>query len=343
VVPAVLSLSAAVGVGGPHVTKVGWSTGTAVGVLAALAGVAGLVVAARTLGSVRWPGRLAAGVGTVVLLGLCLLTLGQALAATWVPRVEVGRTPADVGLEAEDVRLTTSDGVDLAAWYVPPENGTAVVLAHGSGSTRSNVLDQAAVLVENGYGILAFDARGHGDSDGRAMGFGWWGDEDVGAAVDHLVDRPEVDHVAALGLSMGGEEVIGAMAGDPRIEAVVAEGATGRVAADRGWLSVHYGVRGAFQRQLEGVTTWLTDRFTPADPPRSLRSAVARAQPRPVLLLTAGDVPEESHAAAWISNGAPDSVTVVEQPDTGHTAGLRTDPERWEATVIGFLDEQFGA
>lgn len=89
------------------------------------------------------------------------------------------------------------------------------------------------------------------------------------------------------------------------------------------------------------MTTWVTDRTAPAAPPITLREAVARATPRPVLLLTAGEVPDEQEAAEWIRAGAPDSVTVVEQPDTGHTAGLRTDPERWEATVVGFLDEQF--
>src|SRR5690606_17900629 len=102
------------------------------------------------------------------------------------------------------------------AWYVEPANGAVVVLAHGAGSTRSNVLDHAVVLVDHGYGILAVDARGHGDSAGRAMDFGWWGDEDLGAAVDWLAERPEVDHTAVLGLSMGGEEAIGALAADDR-------------------------------------------------------------------------------------------------------------------------------
>jgi pimeloyl-ACP methyl ester carboxylesterase len=256
--------------------------------------------------------------------------------------VAVTRTPADVGLSAEDVRLTTADGVELAAWWVPPANGAAVVLAHGAGSTRSSVLDQAEVLVAHGYGVLAVDARGHGDSDGRAMDLGWWGDRDLAAAMDFLAGRPEVDHVAALGLSMGGEEVLGALAADDRLEAVVAEGATVRVADDRAWLSTHYGWRGAVQEWVEEATTWFADRFTAAHPPIALRDAVASAAPRPVLLVTAGEVPDEALAAEWIRDGSPSSVTVVTIDGAGHTAGLRTDPDRWEATVVGFLDDALG-
>ena len=58
----------------------------------------------------------------------------------------------------------------LAGWYAPSRNGAAVVLLHGAGSTRSNVLDEAVVLAEHGYGVLMLDARGHGESAGRGHG-----------------------------------------------------------------------------------------------------------------------------------------------------------------------------
>ena len=52
---------------------------------------------------------------------------------------------------------------------------------------------------------------------------------------------------------MRGEEAIGAAATDPRIRAAVAEGATGRTAADKAWLSDAYGWRGRLQEGLEHV------------------------------------------------------------------------------------------
>lgn len=171
-----------------------------------------------------------------------------------VPRTGVGTTtPADRGLPYRDVEFRTGDGVRLSGWYVPSRAGAAVVLVHGAGSTRSSVLDHAVVLGRAGYGVLLFDARGHGRSGGRAMDFGWYGDADIAAAVTFLQAEPDVDdeRIAAVGMSMGGEEAIGAAAGDARIKAVVAEGATNRSAGDKAWLSDEYGLRGALQEGLE--------------------------------------------------------------------------------------------
>jgi hypothetical protein len=74
------------------------------------------------------------------------------------------------------------------------------------------------------------------------MDLGWFGDEDVGGAVSFLVAQSRVDDIAAVGLSMGGEEAIGAAATDDRIATVVAEGATKRVSGDKAWLPDEHGV-----------------------------------------------------------------------------------------------------
>ncbi|MFC5263172.1 alpha/beta hydrolase [Kribbella qitaiheensis] len=104
------------------------------------------------------------------------LSLGQAVAATNVPPTAVGSTtPGDRGLPFSEVRFATADGIILAGWYIPSRNRAAVVLLHGAGSTRSSVLEHAVVLARHEYGVLLFDARGHGRSGGRAMDFGWRG------------------------------------------------------------------------------------------------------------------------------------------------------------------------
>jgi pimeloyl-ACP methyl ester carboxylesterase len=282
----------------------------------------------------------------LVVPGLCavfvvaLWTLGQAVAATNVPRASLGSTtPADLGLSYRDVEFVTADGVTLSGWYVPSTNGAAVVLMHGSGSTRSDVLDQAEVIAEHGFGVLLFDARGHGRSGGRAMDFGWYGDEDTSAAVSYLQAQSDVDdeRIAAIGMSMGGEQAIGAAADDPRIRAVIAEGATNRVAGDKGWLSEEFGWRGAVQERIEWLTYGIADVLTAADPPITLRDAVATAAPRPVLLIVGGAIENERLAGAYIQGGSPTTVEVWVVPDTGHTAALDTHPVEWEQRVIAFL------
>jgi pimeloyl-ACP methyl ester carboxylesterase len=298
------------------------------------AGVGGLVPAARSWWRVA-----------VVLLALAVtyvvvLPVSVAIAATNVPGTTVGdATPADRGLEYSEVALETEDGVSLSAWYVPSTNGAAVAVLHGAGSTRSSTLDQAEVLARNGYGVLLLDARGHGRSGGRAMDFGWYGDEDAAAAVDFLVDRSDVDddRVGLVGLSMGGEEAIGAAGADRRIAAVVAEGATNRAVDDKAWLSDVYGVRGALQERIEWLQYQTTDLLTDAHQPVGLRDAAAASR-APMLLIAAGEVPDEAHAAAWIRSAAADRVAVWVADGAGHTGALRAHPREWEERVVGFLD-----
>ena len=171
------------------------------------------------------------------------------------------------------------------------------------------------------------------------MDFGWYGDRDVAAALDYLQGRPDVDpgRVAIVGLSMGGEEAIGAAAHDARIRAVVAEGATNRVAADKAWLSEAYGVRGWVQERLEWLTYTAADVLSGASPPISLRRAVAESG-RPILLVAAGKVTDEGRAARYVQAGSPATVQVWEVEGSGHTGGLTTQPAQWEQRVVGFLD-----
>ncbi len=298
--------------------------------------------AVRTLSRVGRPWwKIAAGLALALAVVLVLWNMTPALVATNVPPIPAGGDgPADFGLAAREVHFAAVDGTDLFAWYIPSVNGAALVLRHGSGSTGSSVLPQAKVLAGHGYGVLVTDARGHGRSGGRAMDFGWYGDGDISAAVTFLEAQPEVDagRIGVVGMSMGGEEALGAAAGDPRVAAVVAEGATGRTDADKSWLPEVYGARGRIQLGLEWIEYSLADLLTSASKPIALADAAGAAAPRPVLLIVAGEVEDEAHAADHIRRKAPQSVSVWTVDGAGHTGGLSAAPAEWESTVIGFLD-----
>ena len=114
-------------------------------------------------------------------------------------------------------------------------------------------------------------------------------------------------------MSMGGEEAIGATATNHLLRAVVAEGATARAAPDEAWLSDRYGVRGALQEQLERVQDWVTDALTDASVPTSIRAAVEASGRTRYLLITAGNEPDEGHAAAHVAAAAPDRVADLDR------------------------------
>jgi hypothetical protein len=173
-------------IGVAHLTRAGVSLRAVAGLIALGGGLAATFAgAAALIRPARGWRRLLAFPIALLLAWAVVKPLWAAVYATNVPRPELGSaTPSDRGMEYEDASLTTADGVKLSGWYIPSSNGAAVVLLHGASSTRSNVLAQAAVLARRGYGVLLFDARGHGRSGGRAMEFGWYGDLDASAAVD---------------------------------------------------------------------------------------------------------------------------------------------------------------
>lgn len=344
VAAAVGVLATAVGLGfAPYLAKGGPAPMRTASVLLLVGGlvllVGGTIVA---LHGRRWLRTVGPVAGVVVLTAVTALVVSPAIAATNVPRPALGATPADVGLTFDSLVVPTSDGVRLAAWYVPSRNGAAVVLLHGAGSTRSNVLDEAAVLADAGFGVLMVDARGHGESEGRAMDFGWYGEQDVAAAADVLAAQPDVDpaRLGVVGLSMGGEQALGASGADPRIHAVVAEGATARSAADEAWLSEQFGLQGWVQEQLEWVQDRFTGTLTDAPLPASSRAAVESSDETRYLLITAGDVPDEARSAAYVATADPSRVEVWTVPGAPHVGGLDTATDEWSRRVTSFLADE---
>ncbi|PKQ14355.1 MAG: hypothetical protein CVT68_12300, partial [Actinobacteria bacterium HGW-Actinobacteria-8] len=300
-----------------------WADEVTVGSVAAGVGVAALLAALVLLLRRHVHGRLRTvlvAVAGVVVVAIAAMPVGVAVWATHPPHADF-EGPGPEG--SVDVTIEAGDGITLAGWYVPTGNGAAVVLGHGAGSTRDDVVRQSEVLADAGYGVLAIDARGHGQSTGQAMDLGWWGEADLSAAFDTLTafDGVDPDRVGLVGMSMGGEESLGAAGVDSRVRAVVAEGATQRTAADKsGWLPRH--PLGWLQRAMDAERDLLVSLLTDAPRPASLSDAVA-ASDAPVLLITASQMPDEAAAAKWIKDANP-RVEIWTVPDAGHIGGIAT-------------------
>ena len=301
-------------------------------------------------------------VGGLVLLGLGIVALLRALPGWWrllaIPIVfvvlQLGVLPltmAVIGTHpvrepfttpmpdgAERVAFTTRDGVPLTAWYTPSRNRAAVVLLHGAGGSKADTREHAAVIAGGGYGVLALDARGAGESGGRGMLWGWHGPTDLAAAVDWLSARIEVDpaRIGVVGESMGGEQAITAAAGDPRIRVVVAEGASARVPGDEAGLTAD--VAGLIQRAYYPLMWGAADLMSGASAPAPLTELVAGLGDRHLLLISSDD-PADKAAGPRIRDAAPDTVELWEPPDTGHTQALARHRDEWIRRVLAILGE----
>jgi len=112
-----------------------------------------------------------------------------------------------------DITLTTDDGVAIRATVSSPEYSRpvpAVVLIHQGGSSRKEWVGIVPRLVERGYLVVAYDIRGHGESDAVDSIWSLFNDpdqapRDLRAVLRFLASRPDVDkeRIAVVGASIG--------------------------------------------------------------------------------------------------------------------------------------------
>src|SRR4051795_6764112 len=219
-----------------HVAAQGPAASGLTGALAALAGVALLALAAwipyrhrgeRARGrGRRGVNRLVAVVAGAALVYVVVFPVTVAIIATHKPREAIGAPPSAA---YRPVTFNAGDGLRLSGWYVPSENRAAVVIVHGGGGDRTGSLRHAALLARHGYGVLVYDARSRGASQGASNQFGWDWPKDVAGALAFLRRRADVDpqRIGGLGLSTGADVLIQVAARrDDGLRAVVGDGAT---------------------------------------------------------------------------------------------------------------------
>lgn len=122
-----------------------------------------------------------------------------------MPGRALDATPGDIGLEYEDVALTTGNGVRIHGWYVPADQAEATVLFfHGNAGNISHRLDSIAIFNELGLSVLIIDYQGYGQSEGKPSEQATYLDAE--AAWDYLVKDRQIapDDIVIFGRSLGG-------------------------------------------------------------------------------------------------------------------------------------------
>jgi uncharacterized protein len=282
----------------------------------------------------RYPRRALLGVAGVLVAGLVVLPIGLGYVTTHVARAVV--PPNHLGVAYEDVAFRTGDGLELQGWYVPSRNGAAVIAFPG----RNGPQRQTHMLARHGYGVLLFDRRGEGRSEGDPNSWGWGGSKDVKAAIAFLQRRPDVDprRIGGIGLSVGGEMMLEAAAETEQLAAVVSEGAGARSMTEDMDEDMP-GVAKVLGAPLSAFKTASIAVFSNHAPPANLKDLVGRIAPRPLLLIAA---PESGHGEdlnRGYFEAAGEPKALWEIPESKHVGGITARPAEYERRVIGFLDE----
>jgi uncharacterized protein len=318
-----------------HVVTDGPAASDVTGALAAAAGavLVGLAIA------IPWRHR---GKGTVTsralavpfgLLALVVLILpiGIAVIETHKWREPIG-APPDTAYR--DVTFRATDGLAITGWYRPSRNGAAVLVVHGGGSDRSGAVNHAEMLARHGYGVLLYDARGRGESEGSPNSYGWDWAKDARGAIVFLGRQGDVEsgRIGALGLSTGADILIEVAAESRGIDALVTDGAAAGSFEDGQRLN---------DFSVETPTAWTMFKaievLSGDDPGPALEDLVPRIS-SPVLMISAGSTVERDFNVLY-ERAAHGRVEHWNLPDAHHTDAIHEDRARYERRVATFFDE----
>jgi uncharacterized protein len=245
--------------------------------------------------------------------------------------IPTGAALVENNIPYQEIELTTKDGIKLAAWYTPPQNGAVILVAHGYNDNRPESI--YVFLAKYGYGVLAWDFRAHGASGGNICTLGYYEQLDVEAALDYALKQPDVKHVGAWGGSMGAATVILTAAKHPEIEAVVSDSAFPTL-EDVTRLNTPIKIMQPF---VLFFGKWSSgthiDQVRPVDEIGKISphavfiidgwKDAAVAMNSPYRLIEAAGEPKQ----LWVEDGVP------------HLGMYGNNPKRYEKRVIGFFDE----
>ncbi|MFM8370028.1 MAG: alpha/beta hydrolase, partial [Chloroflexota bacterium] len=250
-------------------------------------------------------------------------------------------TPNDFGMEYEDVTVTNPDGMTLAGWFIPSQNGAVIIMQHGYKSTRDELLNEAQMMQAHGYGVLVTSVRAHDQSEGELITLGYYEMQDMEAWYQYLISRDDIDpdKIGIIGNSYGGMLSIQYAAQNENIKAVVANCAFSSMSDTVSTSVRHFtglpdfpfvplivfwaeNMTGIQMEEID-TTQWIPD-----------------ISPRPVFLMQGGkDTVISPESGQILYDAANEPKELWFDPELGHVGFDKERAEEYEARVSAFFDQ----
>jgi fermentation-respiration switch protein FrsA (DUF1100 family) len=245
-------------------------------------------------------------------------------------RVSSGTVLQRWNIKYQSVDLVTEDGIRLSAWYTPPRNGAVILVAHSYGDHRPEWIYQ--MLARKGYGVLAWDARAQGKSDGDITTIGYSEVLDVKAALKYALAQPGIEHVGAWGGSMGGATMIRATAQLPEIEALFVDSSFASLSEEFDFL-IPYPMMSPIAKVVMEMETGIN--INDVDP----RNEIAKISPRPVFIAQGiADTAAPPDSAEELFNAAGKPRYLWTEAGIPHLGLYFNNPRRYQRRLIDFFD-----
>jgi pimeloyl-ACP methyl ester carboxylesterase len=263
---------------------------------------------------------------------------------THQPRYHLTTTPEEIGIDFENISFITTDSIKLRGWFIGSQNSLTaptIIIAHGLGASKSDFINLSGFLSSNGFNVLLFDFRAHGESGGKSCSLGLKEQMDITATLDYIISRKNLKNknIGLYGFSLGGSAGILTASKDLRIKAIVADTPFSRlytISADVIKRTYHLPsfpfmqLANVFYRLSFGG--WI-GQVAPAD-------VIHLISPRPILLITS-DIDQMTpiyHARELIRKaGEPKELWVIEGATHGGTISM--DAERYNQKLFNFFSK----
>ncbi|SDI72804.1 alpha/beta hydrolase [Alteribacillus bidgolensis] len=240
----------------------------------------------------------------------------------------------------QTLTINTFDNLILKADFIEntSNTGRVVLLAHGYRKQKESIQDIAGLYHSLGYEILMPDARGHGESEGDYIGYGWHDRLDFQQWIELLMEKHEAKEILLHGESMGASLVLMLSGEDlpDEVKGIIADSGYTTVKEELTHQLKHlYGLPSFPLLDVASFITQFRHGYTFKE-----ASSIEQVQKntRPLFIIHGEDdelVPTEMALRIYEAASGDKELWIV--PDTGHIKAYHTEPQEFKERLKEFI------